>query len=278
MATHNQTRHVGYLLHDPQIINAGEEGEEKALFTIRVLNRDLDGYKDSPFQDILVFYDGNDALMGKMKKLEAFDMVDIKGVYNVLSLSKTSTCPVCGSENVKENGTACFIYPIYLLKINSLKSSNEHDESLPEEVLQRHYKEVSNQAFIMGNVDSDPESLGTEKKPACRYRLRIDRKYYIQSQNDIHVDYPYIYSYGKQAINDLKYLKRGALIEADCFLRARTVKSDIVCKHCGEKYQYDDIASELIPYSVEYLRDYYTAEEVEENERRAELLKELENS
>lgn len=275
MATHNQTRQVGYLLHDPQVINEGLEDEEKVLFTIRVINRDLDGYNDSPFQDILVFYDGNDKMQEKIKKLEAFDIVDIKGVYNVLSLGKTSACPHCGTINVKENGTACFIYPIYILKINSLKTSNDHDEKLPEEILQKHYKEVSNQVIIMGNVDSKPESLGTEKRPSCRYRMRIDRKYYIQTQSDIRVDYPYIYTYGKQAVSDLKYLKPGALIEADGFLRARPVKSDMICKGCQGKYQYDDIASEIIPYAVEYLRDYYTQEDIDEKEKFDELLKEI---
>ena len=34
MATHNQVRAVGFLREDPIIMNAGESGAEKVMFTI----------------------------------------------------------------------------------------------------------------------------------------------------------------------------------------------------------------------------------------------------
>ena len=43
------------------------------------------------FQDLMVYYDGTE-LMPKMMNLTQFDLIDIKGVFNILSLNKLSTC------------------------------------------------------------------------------------------------------------------------------------------------------------------------------------------
>ena len=98
MATHNEVRIVGYLKKDPMIMNPGVEGEEKILCTVRVANRELDGYNDPPFQNILLYYDGTE-MMDQIKTLKAYDLIDVKGVVNVLNMYKRSVCPSCGKEN-----------------------------------------------------------------------------------------------------------------------------------------------------------------------------------
>ena len=81
--------------------------------------------------------------------------------------------------------------------------------------------------------------------------LGIDRKYYIRTQSDVTADYPYVYSYGNQALMDLRHLHKGSLVLADAFLRTREVQNNMVCGECGGTYQFQDVAMELIPYSVE---------------------------
>ena len=274
MATHNEVRIVGYLKKDPMIMNPGVEGEEKILCTVRVANRELDGYNDPPFQNILLYYDGTE-MMDQIKKLKAYDLIDVKGVVNVLNMYKRSVCPSCGKEN-KKGGTFFGVYPIHISKLNGLQTVYEHDSELPDEVLIKHYREVSNHALVIGHVNTIPEMPETDKGICCRYRLFVERKYCIKTQDDIKADYPFIYSYGRQALDDIQYLKPGSLVLADGFIRMRSVKNKTTCGHCGCDYQFPDVACELIPYNVEYFRGYYTQEEVDQ--RRLEQAKEAEKA
>ena len=261
MATHNQVREVGYLLKDPKIINEGETGLEKVLFQIRTIRRNVDNYRGKLFEDVIIYYDGAE-LIEKVKKLKKFDLVDIKGVFNVLTVNKKSLCPFCGAQNVKYRGSSTFIYPISVLKIGSVLTAYDQDTSLPEEILGRHYTEVSNQALIIGTVVSDPELIGTEKNQCCRYRLGVDRKYYIKTQDELTADYPWVYSYGQQAEWDYRHLQQGSVILVDGFIHNRQINANIKCEHCGSDYTYPDVATEFVPYSLEYLSNYKTDEDI----------------
>ena len=156
MATHNQVRVVGYVLGNTKIV--GTADNEKVFFTIRTVHRDVDLYQGEMFEDIMVFYDGaSEQLMNRIKKLEPFDIVDIKGVFNILTMNKTSYCPHCGKQNIKYYSSTTFVYPIHIQKLNALYQAYEYDEKLPEELLVKHYKEISNQAIICGTVVKEPE-------------------------------------------------------------------------------------------------------------------------
>ena len=246
MATHNQIRIVGFLKNNPQIINPDKEGETKILFLVRTIHRDIDGYNGMQFQDIMIYYDGTE-LMSKMMNLVQFDLIDIKGVFNILSLNKLSTCDGCGNKNIKYNGTSTFVYPISITKLNGMQTAYDHDKELPERILEKHFKEVSNQA------------------------LGVDRKYYIKTQGDITADYPWVYSYAQQAERDFVHLKQGTLILVDAFIQNRKVKNRMTCQLCGKEYVFDDAATEFVPYSIEYLSDYITDEEIAMNERKIAL-------
>jgi hypothetical protein len=268
MATHNQVREVGYLLKDPKIINEGKEGSEKILFQIRTVRRNVDNYHGKKFEDVIIYYDGTE-FMEKLKKLKRFDLIDVKGVFNVLTVNKKSLCPFCGTQNVKYRGSSTFIYPIAINKLNSVLTSYEQDADLPEAILEKHYTEISNQALIIGTIVSDPEMIGTEKRPCCRYRLGVDRKYYIKTQDDITADYPWVYSYGQQAEWDYRHLQQGSVILVDGFIHNRQVNAKIQCEHCGSEYTYPDVTTEFIPYSLEYLSNYRTDEDIAMEEEMA---------
>lgn len=262
MATHNQVRVVGYVKGNVTIIGDSEENQ-KAFLTLRTVHRDVDFYHAEVFEDILIFYDGvSEALMNKIKKLEPFDIVDIKGVFNILTMNKTSLCPVCGNKNVKYNASTTFVYPIHLMKLNALYTAYEHDEKLPEELLTKHYKEISNQAIICGTVVKKPELKALKNTVCCRYPLGVNRKYYIKSQGELTSDYPWIYTFGQQAEDDERHLIEGSTILMDGFIRTRKVDSVMLCDTCGSEYTFPDTATEFIPYSIEYLKDYLTDEDI----------------
>lgn len=272
MATHNQARVVGFVKGNVRIIGSETEGTEKAFFTIRTTHRDVDLFDEEKFEDIMVYYDGVDpALMHKIKKLVAFDIVDIKGVFNILTMNKKSRCSSCGSDNIKYRGSSTFIYPIHLLKQNALFKAYEYDENRPEELLVKHYQEISNQIIICGTVVNEPELKEIKNSVCCRYMLGVNRKFYIKTQGEITADYPWVYTFGQQAEDDYRHLIKGSTILVDAFIRTRNVHSHMTCEHCGAEYNFPDVATEFVPYSVEYLSNYLTDEDIakkEEEEKR----------
>lgn len=269
MATHNQVRVIGYLLKEPKIINEGEEGAEKVLFQIRTIRRDIESYPRRKFEDIIVYYDGAE-LIGKLKALKQFDLIDIKGVFNILTVNKRSICPYCGTYNVKYRGCSTFVYPISFTKIMSLRCNYDLDNGKPDEIMESKYKEISNQVLLIGTIVNDPEYL--LDKQCCRYRLGVDRKYYIKTQDELTADYPWVYSFGQQGEWDAKYLQNGSVILVDGFIRSRQVQAIMQCDECKTQYTYPDVVTEFIPYSIEYLSGFKTDEDIaiaEELARRA---------
>lgn len=273
MATHNQVREVGYLLKDPTILYEGIEGSEKILFQIRTIRRDTEGYAGKKFEDVMIYYDGVE-LMPKLRKLKRFDLIDVKGVFNVLTVNKKSRCPQCGHENIKYRGSSTFIYPIFFVKIQSLATLFDNSETSPEMLLEKQWTEVSNQALIIGTVVNEPELIGLPHRPCCRYMLGVDRKYYIKTQDELTADYPWVYSYGQQAEWDIRHLRQGAVILVDGFIHNRQVEVNTTCEECGCMYKYPDVTTEFIPYSLEYLSGHKTDEEIamEEEVKKHEAL------
>lgn len=289
MATHNQARVVGFILDDPFV--CGEPGAKKVMIKIRTTHRYTEDHLNyRQFEDILIYFDDNNnrQLMAKMLSFKKMDLIDIKGVFSVITINKPSVCEHCHAKNIKYNGCGTVICPISAMKRGNLEADYERwkgqcnvyqmltdeeresgvmkdpklDEPIPEKVLLTHFQEISNQISVIGTVVSEPELLGTEKRPACRYRLGVDRKYYIRTQGDITADYPYVYSFGEQARMDYRHLQKGSLVFVDAFLRNREVKNNMICGTCGEEYQFQDVAMELIPYSIEYLNHYLTDEDI----------------
>ena len=111
-------------------------------------------------------------------------------------------------------------------------------------------------------VVSEPEALQVSGAPCCRYRLGVDRKYYIKTQSDLTADYPWVYSFQQQAERDFRHLKQGSVILVDAFIQNRRVEGYMTCSQCGAQYRFPDAATEFIPFSIEYLSDYITDEEL----------------
>ena len=297
MATHNQVNLIGYISDEPDIMNEGTE-EEQVVITLKSVRREKDGLHSDVFQNILIYYDQPDVeldheptekekmekalsretpMIERLKALHKYDLVEIKGVFMMLSVDKWSECPDCAEDNVREHGSYPVVYPKYLMKLQDYTEVAKHNISLPDALLKRKFDEFSNNITMIGTVVSPPEHINYHGVNCCRYKMVINRKLFVPTQSEIHEDYPYVYSYGKQAERDLKYLQPGAEIFIEGFLRVRTVKSDIQCKHCELTYAYDDVAAEFVPYSVEYLNGHLTDADIEriEKEKVAEALAEL---
>lgn len=269
MATHNEVRVVGYMLTDPRFVNPGPEG--KCIFRLRTIRRDIQGFTGENYADIIIYYSGME-LMKKFVEFKQFDVLDIKGVFNILPTNKKSVCPCCGTVNEKK-GIATMIYPLSVSRIGSYEEAfDKSDESSgrPTELLMRHYKEVSNQVLIIGTVTEDPIFVTGDHGGFCRYKLGVDRKYFIREQTEQHADYPWIYSYGNQAIKDNEHLKKGTVVMVDGFIHNENFMVKRKCESCESNYYHNDTGTQITPYSVEYLNNYITNEDIAKEKSKKE--------
>lgn len=269
MATHNKARILGYAITNPSIIPS-PDGFDKIIMQVMTIRRGIAGNYETKFEKVLIYYDcDGDNTMSTLKSLKKLDVVDITGVLNILSINKPHQCPDCGNVDVKYQGSATFIYPLSVIKLNSFSGVPN-----PDELLHKHFLEISHELIILGTVVTDPELLTIGDTKCCRYKLGVDRKYFVKTQSDVAEDYPWVYSYGEQAERDAIYLKMGSVIILNGFIHINKVQVPTTCSKCGKDYSYPDTRTDLVPYSVEYLSGFLTDEDIEiqkELERRKRL-------
>lgn len=238
-----------------------------------------------------------------IKEIETWkpnDIVDVKGVISSKHIKKGSVCPHCGMKNTFP-GAFVFVNPIYLAKITSCESEREALDYLVK------HREISNQVFVFGTLCRDPKKIKPKKGlVVTQYQIAMNRKYRIQTDPpEVKTDYPWVKSYGDNAIEDHKRLHVGSEVFIDGFLQARSVNRKAICGQlmgpdgkalkdeygdpvlatddegnpigCGKPYEWKDRAMEIVPFDTEYIGDYYTDEEIEETEaeRQAQRIRDI---
>ena len=129
--------------------------------------------------------------------------------------------------------------------------------------------EISNRIYIMGNVCAEPTYNPIDNGGrVCTYQLGINRKVFIMEDSpDIRSDYPWVKSLGDQADKDHIALTTGSLVFIDGSVQAREdFVMEKTCDTCGETCKVKGQAMEIVPYSVEYLRNCNTDFEEKDDE------------
>lgn len=221
-------------------------------------------------------------ILSQMLEWQENDIVLIKGILVSKDMNKEARCPNpdCqdpdgkgGTKNIIK-GTVLYVNPIATLKI---KSFGKGDEAKKEAVTYlMNNREFSNQAYFIGTVIKKPQIFRTKRGTTiCQYQVAINRKYHIRTDDPtIRRDWPYIKSYGDQALEDKVRLKIGTDVYIDGFIQARKVIRHIKCKCCGQFFNYTDHSMEIVPYAVEYGKGTYKTDEelmAEKNESVEEL-------
>ncbi len=227
--------------------------------------------------------------MMELEKWKEHDIVDIKGVIATKRINKSSYCE-CGCKN-SYPGTMVFVEAIFAERITHLDSDEECLKYLTE------HREISNQAFLFGTLCRDPKKI-TPKQGliVTQYQIAMNRKYRIPlDPPEIKSDYPWVKSYGENAVNDKKRLHVGSEVFIDGCIQTRAVERHAICGAelgedgkplkdengnpilkldkdgapigCGTEYTWKDRALEIVPYETEYIGDFYSDEEVEQNEK-----------
>ena len=263
MAKHNLALLNGQVIQPPRFIKGPTGKIERAMGPIWVIRgvRDFGNNIDHVKHDAPIIMTSNPELIKIMMTWEKGDMVEIKGSITTKDITKSCTCKHCGEKNQKK-GSLVYINPIFI---------GVHEKRLSSEeglALLRSRCEISNQVTLIGPVCREPQQYITEKGLAITtYQVAVRRKYRIASDStETKTDFPWIKSYGSIAKNDALSIKKGAYIFIDGMLQTRELERVQVCEHCGKEYRWCDFAMEVVPFATEYLRDYYTKEEIQKRE------------
>jgi len=264
MSRHNLAFLTGAILKAPLIEKDDEGNTLYGWCTIRVVRgfRDVGDHKNFMKSDNPIIMTRDMNVLREMETWKENDVVYIKGVVASKSIGKTNYCQHCGARNIAE-GTLVYVNPIFAVRMGEFKTE---DEAL-------HYlsgmREISNQVFLLGTLCRDPKKI-TPKEGliVTQYQIALNRKYFIRSDPpSIKADYPWVKSYGENAIEDKKRLHTGTKVFIDGCLQARSVQKHAVCCVCGKPYDWKDRAMEIVPYETEYICDYYSDEEIAVKEK-----------
>lgn len=263
MARHNMAFLLGIVMTKPIIHIDDDTGEASyASCPIHVVRgyRDVGDQKKIKHDNPLIMT-REPFVIKEMDTWEENDIVEIKGVIACKTINKTTTCKHCGKKNAFP-GALVFINPIFARKRGHANSSDEAIQYLNDN------REVSNQIFVFGRLCREPKKITPrEGLIVTQYQMALNRKYRVRTDPpEIRTDFPWVKSYGENALKDRKYLHTGSIVFVDGCLQARSVMRKSKCVHCGEMYIWKDHAMEIVPYDTEYVGQYYSEEEAAERE------------
>lgn len=254
MARENIAFLHGQIMTNPKIYQTEDGILTRAITAIKVLRRPyINGNGEvlggKLYVDCPIIMTGNEDFIRKFLRMQQGDMIDIKGVLTTREVTKSTICKKCGHKN-SVLGNSVYITPIYVCKREEKLDTMAGFEILKER------NEISNMFILMGNLCRPPQFFADESfnYSTCQYQIAVNRKYHIRDMGtDERTDYPWIKSFGQQAKQDALRLREGATIYVNGGMQTREIVRSTQCEECGAEYTWKDTASEIIPYSVEYL-------------------------
>lgn len=115
--------------------------------------------------------------------------------------------------------------------------------------------EFANNLSVMGAVFTDVVGRDSGNGVSLtQYQIAINRKYRVsEHEGVIKSDYPWVKSFGNQADEDLKRLRKSSKIYIAGSLQTREMSRFVVCENCSSRIDYTESVAEIIPQDVEYL-------------------------
>ena len=275
MAKTNLVYLYGRVSKEPIVSKNRETGEYNYGFcyvdTVRSLRSVGDDLHYTKHEKPMVLSQEEDKLR-EMASWKVNDIVMVKGVVHSQSLKKISFCPFCKDEkgNSTKNefpGNLISVTPIYLCKI---KSYGEDKMAAIEDVIAN--REISNQVLVYGTLLKDPKIFTTKRGvKITQYPIATNRKFTVRTDDPaIRTDYPWVKSYGSQAVDDKAFLHFQSEVLVDGYLQARVVKRKSICPCCGKVYEWADNCMEIAPYKngMEYVKNFRTPEDIEAEQKK----------
>ena len=270
MARHNEVTMYGQVLEAPRLrYNSSDPtatGRKliQAMGYLAILRgiRDFGAVDKRVRTDIPIILSQNDKIMKLMATWEVGDIIELRGTLATVNIKKNLRCPHCGAVDQLESMLS-FINPIFMkTEFKKLDAAGGNKEI-------RKNSEISNRITVIGTVCTAPELFVTDKgQKITNYQLDVPRKYRIKEDDETNRhDFPFVKSYGFVADNDYRAISEGSMVFVDGAIQTRDYIRKHTCSQCGEEYEYLQTATEIVPYSTEYLIGCKTMEEIEEEKR-----------
>lgn len=268
MARHNYVFLYAKVTKNPKIATNENGDYTKALAILTTVRGDRtsaaddNDYKSYRF-DTPVIITKDPYLISQISEWRDNDIVIVKGMISSRDTEKKSICSVCGKMNSKP-GTVMYITPIYTKKIKSYTSEEAALEDL------KNNCEISNQCIVIGNLCENPKFYRDDNGSCVtQYNIAINRKFRVKTDPaTLNTDYPHVKSYGDIAVADAMFLQTGASVLIDGYIQTRKFTKKCKCDSCGEEYETNDQAMEIVPYASEYLINCRDVEEIEEMKKK----------
>lgn len=279
MARHNEVTMYGQVIQEPRLLYNDTDVSNlqrklvRTMCPLAVLRgiRDFGAVDKRIRLDIPIVLSQNKKIMAQMKDWEKGDIIFIRGTLATANVMKTVTCPEC--QQIEP-------LPSMLSFINPIFIKCEYKTLEPEEGnrLMRQNAEISNRITIIGKACIEPVVFRTDKgQIITNYQMDVARKYRIKEDDDANRhDFPFIKSYGFVADNDRRAISKDSIVFVDGAIQTRDYIRTHNCTACGAEYNYKETATEIVPYSTEYLTGCKTMEEIAEEKKQEELQAELE--
>lgn len=263
MSRHNEVIFYGKMHEDPLIKK--KNGTLTARFSLDTIigNRDMGFYIDKLKYQQPWFLTKNPEFIKHLAEYHQNDMLFIKGVLTTEEIIKRVKCPSCQTMFPIEKANATYITPIFVKRIEKNVTNEKALELLKKSC------EISNHATIIGTLCRNPESFTSKRgKMTTNYQLAVNRKYYIKEGDPlVRTDYPWVRSFDEIAKNDAQALKVNSEVLIDGFINSRIAIRKQTCPECDCNFEWKDLTIlEIIPYSVEYLRNCKSIEEIRKEE------------
>lgn len=228
----------------------------RAQFVITTIKRNIydNAGMYTPSYDYLYVESASEEIIRVCTKIKPFDFIEIKGTIATKNIVRGKTCPVCKHVTL-DRGVLDYIEPIYIGIRAHANSATDGADYL------RQCAEASNIVKLIGVVCKEPEFYTYENgKDYAHYNLAVNRKLFVEGQPEVSADFPWVKTYGEQAVKDKVAIKKGSLVYIDGYVKAEKSKQDTICEKCGEHYNFEHMVNVVIPYSVEYLEGCHLPE------------------
>ena len=223
--------------------------------------------------DLIMIMTNKPEQVTEMATWQKYYVVEVWGVLAVISKARRAhVCKHC-HETISVDGTSAYVYPKFVKLHTRFERGNGDvdDKGLETQckLFLEEHKEVSNTALVFGRLCNDPKRKTLNKGlTLTEYQIAVNRLYRVTlDDSEAKTDFIWVKAYGSRGADDAKYLHQNSEICIDGFIQSRKVQQHAVCPLCGGSYDWELRVLEIVPYTSEYLGDFYNPEEAEQKEQ-----------
>lgn len=228
----------------------------------------------------------------EMKDIHQGDLIFVKGTLCTMDASRKFVCPKCGNVQIVQGAVVVYIDPIFVGKVKEGFTDREYqqlvDSGLYEDDIQKQYPdlltetqalkileesaEIGNQIFIDGTVCQEPteqDFYHDEQKNTDRFQFQIAShriRRIAEDPVEKRTDFPWVKCYGPNAAEYQSKLHLHSQVFINGAIQTREIRLVAGCENCGALIEKKSIATEIVPFHVEYLNLGTNPDEEDEEE------------